>query len=199
VDETRLTRRRVLGGLVTVGTASAAAGAGTAAYFTDTEASAANQVSTGTLTVGFGGTAAFDFSASLAPGEITQGTVTLVNAGSIPGSLDVDFEYANSDARNNSKKTAREVAERLDVTTLAYGGTDRLGQITDGSPPTLHDLATNDLSGGETTANDLTDLPDPADGTDFTVGFELQNVGYQFKKEGVAITVTFHLNQHDSQ
>ncbi|MBV0901880.1 TasA family protein [Haloarcula salina] len=194
-----ITRRRLLGGLVTAGTASAAAGAGTAAYFTDTEASSDNQVSTGTLTLGFDGTAAFDFSASLAPGETTQGTVTLVNAGSLPGSLDVDVQYTNSDARNNSKKTAREVAERLDVTTLTYGGTDRTGQITDGSPPTLHDLATNDRSGGETTPNDLIDLPDPASGADFTVGFQLQNVGNQFKKEGVAITVTFQLNQHDSQ
>lgn len=199
MDETRLTRRRVLGGLVTVGTASAAAGAGTAAYFTDTETSTENEVSTGTLTLGFDGAAAFDFSASLAPGGTTQGTVTLVTLGSLSGSLDVDFEYANDDARNNSKKTAREVAERLDVTTLTYSGSDRTGQITDGSPPTLHDLATNDLSGGETTPNDLTDLPDPGDGTDFTVGFELQNVGNQFKKEGVAITITFQLNQHDSQ
>jgi len=47
-DKIELNRRRVLGGLVTIGAAGAAAGAGTFAYFSDTETSE-NTINAGTL------------------------------------------------------------------------------------------------------------------------------------------------------
>lgn len=196
-----VTRRQLLGGLVTVGAGSAAAGAGTAAYFSDTEASSTNQVSAGTLNLGFGTSASFDFNTSLAPTESTVGQVELVRSGTLSGSLDVDVDYAENDASGNKKDmTAAAVAQRLEVTTLEYGGTDVRSQIsTSNSPPTLYDLATNAHGTDETTQNDLIDLGDPGNGTDFTLELRLQDVKNKYQDDGIDVTVTFHLNQNDSQ
>lgn len=48
-EDSKFTRRRVLGGLITVGAASAAAGAGTFALFSDSETSDGNTVQAGTI------------------------------------------------------------------------------------------------------------------------------------------------------
>lgn len=196
-----VTRRQLLGGLVTVGAGSTAAGTGTAAYFSDTEASSSNQVTAGTLTLGFGGSAAFDFDMSLAPTESTVGQVELVRSGTLSGSLDVDVDYAEADADGNKKDmTATEVAGNLEVTALEYGGTDVRSQIsTSNWPPTVEDLATNARSTDETTQNDLIDLGDPGNGTDFTMELRLKDIKNKYQDDGIDVTVTFYLNQHDSQ
>ena len=194
-----LTRRRLLGGIIAIGGGSAAAGAGTMAYFSDTETSA-NQIQAGTLVLSLGGTGSFSFSTSLAPTSSTQDSVTLVNDGSVTGSVDVDVDYSENDASGGSAPdmAAQEVASNLEVTTLDYGGTDLTGQIvTSNSPPTLDDLANNRHDGTETTQNDLIDLADPGAGTQLTVGFRLKNVSDDYQADGVDVTFTFHLNQND--
>ncbi|MFB6074703.1 MAG: TasA family protein [Haloarculaceae archaeon] len=199
-DRIHLTRRRLLGGLVAVGGASAAAGAGTMAYFSDAESSAGNAVQAGTLTLEFGGSAAFDFGTTLAPTESTTGSVTLVNTGSVAGSVDVDVTYSEQDASpNDVDESAQAVARNLTMRTLSYGGTDLTGSQGLSSTPTLHELATNDRTAGESTGNDLVDLPDPGGGTDFVVELELANVDSDFESDGVAVSFTFHLNQTDAQ
>ncbi len=196
-----LTRRRLLGGLLGVGGAGAAAGAGTMAYFEDTESSSNNSVQAGTIEVGFGGSGTFNFSASLAPTQSTTGKVTLVNGGSIAGSLDVDVAYVEQDAAGNGTDvSADQLASNLIVETLTYGGSDLTGQVASSGPqPTLQELATNDQSSGETTPNDLIDLADPGAGTTFELELRLDNVGNDYQRDGLAITVSFDLNQIDAQ
>ncbi|QLH84144.1 TasA family protein [Halosimplex pelagicum] len=198
-DGTAFSRRRVLAGLVTTGLASAAAGAGTMAAFSDTESSSGNTVQAGTLNLDIDSPGSFSFNGSLKPTDSTTDSVTLVSDGTIDGSLDVDVSYTEDDGdTGNQNVTAQEMAENLEITTLNYDG-DRTGQIDGGSPPTLADLNSNDQGSGETTANDLVNLPDPGNGTDFTVGFRLKDVGNDFQGDGIAITFDFHLNQNDSQ
>ena len=194
-----VTRRRLLGGIIAIGGASAATGAGTMAYFSDTDSSE-NRIEAGTLTLGFGGAGSFSFSTSLAPTETTQDSVTLENGGSVSGSVDVNVSYTESDASGGSApdKTAQEVAENLEVVTLTYGGSDISGQInTSNSPPTLHDLANNLHGASESTQNDLINLADPGTGTDFELGLRLKNVSDDYQADGVSVTVTFYLNQND--
>lgn len=82
-----LSRRRVLGGLALTGAAAAGTGAGTFAYFSDTEESSGNTVSAGTLDLTPDGATGFSFGlSSLAPGESAGSpSVDLENSGSIDG------------------------------------------------------------------------------------------------------------------
>lgn len=199
-DTLTLSRRRLLGSVVAVAGASAGVGAGTMAYFSDTEPSS-NAVEAGTLALSFGVDGTFSFGTTIAPGTPTSDSIELVNDGSLGGSLDVDVDYTNHDESGVSDtKTAQAVAENLEVTRLKYAGTDRRNQIdTSNSPPTLHDLATNPHGTNEEPQNDLVDLPDPGSGTPFEVEFTLTNVSDDFQGQGVEVEFTFHLNQTDDQ
>ena len=169
------------------------------ALFSDTESSSGNTVQAGTLELSFNSGGSFNFSTSLAPTESTQDSVTLVNGGSVTGSVDVDVSYSESDGGTSSPDmTAQEVAQNLNVLTLDYGGTNLLNGQNLPANPTLHDLANNDQSESGTN-NDLVNLSDPGAGTDFTVELELANVGDDFQADGVAITFAFDLNQTDGQ
>lgn len=113
-----LTRRRVLGGIATIGAASAAAGAGTMAYFSDTEESTDNTISAGTLNLEPAGSSdgsGFSISVSgLAPDNSgTQvGFLDLKNVGSIDGELDYeitdwrDYENGRNDAEVDAGDTS---------------------------------------------------------------------------------------------
>jgi len=96
-EKPELTRRRILGGMATIGAASAVAGAGTMAAFSDTEESNNNLVSAGTLDLEPAGSSdggAFNMSVSgLAPDDNGQevGYLNLENAGSIDGTLDYEI------------------------------------------------------------------------------------------------------------
>ncbi|MFB6176159.1 MAG: TasA family protein, partial [Halobaculum sp.] len=90
-----LTRRRVLGGALTVGAASAATGAGTLALFSDTEQSSGNTVSAGTLDLTADGdddatTTLSVGGSTVEPGASGSGATTLSNAGSIDGFANFD-------------------------------------------------------------------------------------------------------------
>lgn len=85
-----LTRRRVLGGIATVGAASAAVGAGTFAAFSDTETSSGNSVTAGTLDLQLNpnssGSTSIDFG-TIAPGDSGYLVIELTNDGSIDATL----------------------------------------------------------------------------------------------------------------
>lgn len=92
-----LTRRKVLGGLASIGAASAAAGAGTMAYFSDTEKSSNNTVSAGTLDLEFDSSGATSLAVSNAkPGDQGYTVIKLNNKGSIAGNLDVNVGSVDS-------------------------------------------------------------------------------------------------------
>lgn len=195
-----ITRRRALSGLVTVGIAGAAAGVGTTAYFSDSETSPGNAIQAGTLALGFDSSGSFTYNTDLAPGESTTDSVTLVNDGTMEGSLDVSVGYVEDDGETGSHDvSAQRVAQNLEVRTLTYGTADVTSQIDSGSPPTLDDLASNEGQTGEATGNDLVDLADPGNGREFAVGLRLKDVGNDFQGDGIAITFDFHLNQNDEQ
>ena len=92
---TKLTRRRLLGGLTAAGAASAVGGAGTMALLSDTERSTDNTIQAGTVDLVLDGTesATTTFQASkLAPGEAGTATASVENAGSLPGVLAVTVD-----------------------------------------------------------------------------------------------------------
>lgn len=105
-----LTRRKVLGALASIGAASAVAGAGTLAAFSDTEDSTGNTVSAGTLTLDPAGSSdggSFSISVGgLVPDDsgTEVGFLDLRNTGSIDGQLDyeltsiTDYENGQNDA-----------------------------------------------------------------------------------------------------
>jgi len=124
-DNSGLTRRRVLGGIATVGAASAAAGAGTMAMFSDSEESTGNAVTAGTLNLDPAGSSdgsSFDMSVgNLAPDDSGKevGYLDLANTGSVDGILDyeitgwTDFENGQNDAEAAVDSTAGNNAGEL--------------------------------------------------------------------------------------
>lgn len=104
-----LNRRRVLAGLGTIGVASAGAGAGTFALFSDTETSSGNTVQAGTLDLS-DGVSSESFSVGtgsdgLKPGDKGEAYFGLTNDGTLDGSL--DFTVSNvsvSQARSSEAK-----------------------------------------------------------------------------------------------
>lgn len=199
-DTFKLSRRRLLGGLVTISGASGATGVGTMAYFSDSDESTGNTVSAGTLNLDFNSAGTFQFSSSLAPGQTTMDTVTLVNDGSITGSLDIDVAYEEPESTpTETSVSAEDVVRNLYVRTLDYGDTDLLDEQVSQSDPTLHDVSTLDRSESGTD-NDLINLADPtSEGTDFEVKLELADVGDEYQGAGVDVTFAFDLNQTTGQ
>ncbi|WP_135301950.1 TasA family protein [Haloarcula amylovorans] len=132
----KLSRRRVLGGLVTLGGAAAAAGAGTFALFSDTE-EADTTINSGTLNLQAGSedngeaTATVDVSDAF-PGDSGAGSTTLTNDGNIDGYLDFTFSSAvNAEGddpesepdtnTNGDLGSVLQVTVEIDDTTLRTG------------------------------------------------------------------------------
>ncbi|MCU4801482.1 CalY family protein [Halobacteria archaeon HArc-gm2] len=195
-----LSRRRVLGGIATVGAASAAAGAGTFAYFSDTETSDGNTINAGTLDLGSstGGTISLS---NAVPGDTTSVTVTSTYSGSVDAEVDVDFSVAEDTITENSEPTsnstelnATEFAEYLEVTeaSVDIGSTpheeDLLSSVSDTNGNSLTDLAdlVSAASFDSVTGNNVTD------GEDVSVTLSLtfdENAGNDAQADGVDITI----------
>lgn len=165
-DNSTLTRRRVLGGIATVGAASAAAGAGTMAYFSDTETSSGNTLSAGTLNLDPEGSSggSFDMTVSgLAPNDSGQqvGYLDLKNTGSVDGTLDyeitgiIDYENGQNDAESavdsSDGNNAGELSDHLEIRayvdrTPADGTRNDDEAITSGWVPLSQGLVDTDIS-----------------------------------------------------
>lgn len=94
-----ISRRKVLGSIGLIGAGSAAAGAGTMAYFSDTEESTGNTVSAGTLNLTVDGHdnidgASMDFG-PLVPGESASYTAELGVEGDVGGDLYLKFDSSD--------------------------------------------------------------------------------------------------------
>lgn len=128
----QLTRRRVLGGMATIGAASAAAGAGTMALFSDTETNSGNTVSAGTLDLTLGGTSSAAISAGpVAPGATvpsSPATIDLTNDGTLDGTeieigASITGEADGSGSEDGgTDRSAAAVARRLFVNRLQISG-----------------------------------------------------------------------------
>ncbi|MFB6135686.1 MAG: TasA family protein [Halobacteriaceae archaeon] len=139
-DGIELSRRKVLGGLTTIGVASAATGAGTMAYFSDTETSSDNTVAAGTLDLeisGSGTTAPVDVT-NAAPGDSGSKVWELNNAGSIDGS---SLTATVTDVTNSG-----DLGQYIDIEVGTDGDTD----LGDGDETLLvdGDLTSKDGSSG---------------------------------------------------
>ncbi|WP_423999270.1 TasA family protein [Haloarcula salina] len=193
-----MTRRRVLGGIVTVGAASAAVGAGTFAFFSDTETSSNNQVTAGTLDLTGAANGAISIS-NAAPGDTLPNTGTYeisatYDADSTIDPVEVDLSVTNSEPSsepsepsNSTDQSASAFAEQLTV--------DTANLRKDGS---VHEDLTSTQS--VSTADDLGGLSlddafgDVSPGT--TVGLELaftfdSGAGNAFQADGLAMDVQF--------
>lgn len=193
-DYVNLTRRKVLGGLAAIGAAGAAAGAGTMAAFSDTEQSANNTVSAGTLNLTAGGndgtgTTTVTMS-GVAPGDSNTGSSTLANTGSVDGSVDLVFGTAvNDEGENPESETETSASGDLGAVlevTVSVGGT----QIRSGTFDSVFD-------GTEADAN----VPLAAGNSkDLTVDWTLpSSASNDVQGDGVSGDITVELNQEDSQ
>lgn len=196
-----LNRRRVLGGLITVGGAAAAAGAGTFAYFNDSQTSADNDIVAGTLTLS--GTTDGDFAVTdVAPGQRvpasgTTSVETTYDSDSTIDPVEVDLDVALSEPTepaeptNSTEQTAADFASQVDVQTadLVRGTTVVADLTSTEGVSTVQDLgglslddAFGSVSTGDTLALDLAVTMNP-------------NAGNDYQADGVSIDVTFTAQQ----
>lgn len=215
-----LTRRRVLGSVATIGAASAAAGAGTFALFSDEETSDGNTITAGTLDLQ--SPASGQLTASgVAPGWSQRGTfdATYDSSSTVaPVALGLSLAVSESDAAAtpadgdlqtdlNAAETARKF-EVLTATVEDPGGavvadlTSGVNARTTGHPP--------DGSGGQLSYVDLDQITGSHDGVDtgvspgdtYTFTLELQvpsRAGNDLQADGVDVGVTFRAEQQTSQ
>lgn len=122
-----LTRRKVIISLVVIGVAAAFAGAGTMAFFSDTETSSNNTVSAGTLDMKVNGgdeKVQLLSATNAVPGDTGSNSTKLKNTGSINGSYDVNLsntlqENGWNEPENDSaaeKDGSVELGSQLNVT-----------------------------------------------------------------------------------
>lgn len=194
-----LNRRRVLGGIVTVGAAAAAAGAGTFAYFNDTESSNNNEITAGTLNLTNAANGQISITNAV-PGD-TIGPTTIsaeYDSASSVNPVEVDFACTLSEPGseptepgNSTDQTASALAQQLTVNAADL--------VVDGS-------SANDLTSTQsvTTVDDLNNLSiDAAFGgvaPGSTIGLRLdvtfdQSAGNAYQADGVTIDTTFTAQQ----
>lgn len=192
-DEINLSRRKVLSGLGTIGVAGAAAGAGTMAYFSDTEESTGNTVSAGTLDLtadgGDGAVTTVDVSA-VAPGESGGKSTTLKNSGSIDGSVDLIFGSASNSEGDNSEpepstSSDGDLGSVLQVTVSVGGTAIRSGTFN------------NVFDGTEENANVSLAA---GNSKDLTIDWSVPSgAGNEIQGDEVTGDITIELNQTDGQ
>ncbi|MEE6211158.1 TasA family protein [Salarchaeum sp. III] len=228
-DGIELTRRRALGGLLTLGAAGAAGGAGTMAYFSDTETSTGNTVSAGTMnlelgapggTYGDGVSGVFSVG-NLAPGDTLGGTVVARNDGSLAADhLELKIGASGTEASGNGSddgdtmpESADGMASLFEVDTLSYpeetgGGelVDNLdgdGDLNDNGIVDLDDIVRHGVF------NDLQPAPQAGISRDLTMDLEFVNTDRpdytgdfdddDFQGDELSITVTMALAQEPGQ
>lgn len=175
-----LNRRRVLGGIATIGAASAALGAGTFAYFTDEVESNDNSISAGTLTLELDGSSDWSYTFDdIAPGDPVEISANLENVGSIDGSH-IIVETSTDGGSNN-------LATQLDIDEVRWN--DNSVTVSSG---TLEELANENIEVDATPANE--------GGSSFEIDMTFNsNAGNDYKEESVDVDHTFTLYQDSSQ
>ncbi len=177
---------------------------GTFAFFADTETSAGNLFSAGTLdltTNGAQGTTGTIGDSNFAPGDSASGSVVLARAVGTLSAVDLDFSSSmavtDDDGSSGTGGTcidAEQMDKFLTVTSFSYGATDLLPQIVDAD------------SDGRSTLDDLeflgvlTDLADPGIAgktLSITVQYEPDAPGCN-QADSVDMTLTFLMAQVDA-
>ena len=134
-----LTRRRILGGLVTIGAGSAAAGAGTFALFSDEETDNAT-VSAGTLDLQVGNSNTLEFTASdiVPTDDGTASTDLDRGSGSVTADLNITVDSVSSAEGTDSESedspgTDGELDDQLELDLWIAGNTNDIVLYNDGN------------------------------------------------------------------
>ncbi|MFC7137324.1 TasA family protein [Halobaculum litoreum] len=208
----------MLGGLVTMGAASAAAGAGTVALFSDEETSANNTVQAGTLDLtvnGTGSNAVIDVSNVVPEGEGSD-SATLRNAGTLPGYLTFGITGFRT-PENGVNDPEADASQETDPFGSNSGGshTGELGQnlelrvklVVDGTDEYLigHEPVNGDdgyvlASDADLGPYDLGELRlSPGQSVDFVTDYRVYNAGNEIQSDSVEIEAGFALTQEPDQ
>jgi len=172
-------------------------GIGVFAYFSDTEVSASNSLSAGTLdlkTNDADGVTQTLYGSNLQPGgAVGPSTIILKNAGSTPGAtLGIVFAYVENDASPNTvNMTADATAAAMEVTILTYDGTNLLTSVSDSNANGYKDV--QDLKNAS-----LSSLSGINAGAtkDFTIAVKMKSsTSSDFQSDGITVNMTFTLNQ----
>ncbi len=184
-----LTRRRVLGGLVTVGGASAAAGAGTFAFFSDTEDSTGNTIEAASLNLTIDGeddtetttvTATGTNGNGIVPGDSGSGSSSITNDGDIDGYIDVSITDASTNA----------LADNLNVAVFIDDDDDT--STADNQTSVVDDKAAN-LDGDY----DVNHLLPAGNTSNLVVEWDLPTSVTEGEGETVTFDIAVHLDQTD--
>lgn len=201
VDGLRLTRRRLLGGVTTIGVASAGTGVGTWAAWSDTVDSNDNRVEGGDLDLkvddddGYQDSVSGTWSVSgLVPGGVGKtANIDLKNFGSVEADhVQLAFEYTEDTAG---------FAEQLALEGFYYDGMNLLHDIGDTNGNGFDDL--DDLT-HEDNKDALDDLPAPPPSGDqsepLIMEFNLhEGADDQYQGAELTFTLTMALHQLESQ
>ncbi|HET7325193.1 MAG TPA: TasA family protein [Halococcus sp.] len=223
-DGTRLTRRRLLGGVATMGVAAAIGGVGTMARFRDEESSTDNSVQAGTFDLklgdnnqGFGDGVSGSWTFSNAkPGDEFNGVVYLENTGSVPADhVELRFDYDEIEASGNGAdegdtqpNSAVGMAKQFEILQMEYPwGASILDDLTDANGNGIIDLDDLTQPANAAALDNLTPPPPAGD------GFRNLNIRFRFADDSqftggsnndvqgdkLTFTVTFALHQTSSQ
>ncbi|MEE6211159.1 TasA family protein [Salarchaeum sp. III] len=195
-----LTRRRALGGLLTLGAAGAAGGAGTMAYFSDTEQSTDNTVSAGTLDLtsdGDNGPYTIIDVDNKAPGWSASKTTPLQNDGTIAGNLSIEVDSVTEDSGDNPESEPNDtadLAEFLDVT-ISFDESEKWsGKAVGLSSGQTLELGTLPGDDGSTSKAFVVDLSIPTDASGVNGYSDINAI----QGDSVTVDATFHLEQQQS-
>jgi len=205
----------VIGILIVVGLV----GAGTWAYFSDTETSGPNVFQAGTIDLTIGGTGATGVNfLNMQPGDTASGTFTVKNDGTLTGGLYSAAWYVQNDIvpypteePMSTNKTADDVAKMLLVTTYTFDGADISASIPDpdgDSRTTLYDIVNDPTwgtidvySAGPSGGLGWCDWQTVAPGMTHTLVLGLQfdtDAGNDYQYDGITLTIEFLLTQEPS-
>jgi len=200
--------KKILGLTVAALIVIALVGAGTWAYFSDTETSANNSLTAGTLdlNVDGGNTAVTTFSVTgKAPGDSGSGSTTLASVGNLSGELDVVFSAITNtggtsgefgDSTGNLGGVAQ-IAVYIDVDSSGTWTSGDIGLKSDGTTynhPTALDYAVIDNYGSD--SFDAVETMAASASDDFIILWQIPtSAGNNIQGDSVSFDVTFTLEQ----
>lgn len=137
-DSNDLSRRKLLGGITTIGAASAVAGAGTFAAFADSAETDTKTISTGTVRLSDDNPTVTGFDPGLlSPGDSFSGSVSVTYEGSLEADVYLGMALLegseNLDEADSEDLSATEFAEGLSLVASDSTETPESGAVLDGS------------------------------------------------------------------
>jgi len=189
--------KRIIGLTIAVLLSVSMLSTGVWSFWADTESSANNQLTAGTLdlkTNDADGVTLTLNATSLKPnGTAGPSTITLKNVGSLnAATLDIAFSYTESDgAPNVVNRTADDTAAIIEVTTLTYNGANLLTSVSDSNLngwKDVQDLKNANLTGQSGINSNAS--------KNFSITIKIRSgINNNFQADGVNITMTFTLQQ----